>query len=276
MVKKLLFTLCCTLSFLIADSLDDKIKNLVDADNYALHQKLIDIIFKNRDNFYRDNKKVDVIKVAQTLKDNGLLKLFFQSSQTLVLKFETTQNPIVLMKIVNDSLTAMGYYFFTTKNAIKDNNRFSWSIALTTEYAIDPVIFSNELNKRNSTIENITKNSKYSWEYSIDMSNASISEAQEITSNRYIKLDKSIGDYWLNLKSSGSDLKLSSESQSGWYPYIAFYDLNLNLLGVFKKENDAIDSINVSIPKGCRYVKVSDVHSLHNIKNGFTVYLKGD
>jgi hypothetical protein len=276
LVKKLLITLFLSITCLFADLLDEKIKNLVDKDSYLVHQKLIDVIFKNKSKFYLENQKVDIVKVAKYLKDSGLLKLFFQEPKSLSITFNTNHNPIFFMKLITDSLNSMGYYFFVTKTAKQENNIFSWKINLIAEYVIDPTIFSKELNKRDCYILDIIKNSKYDWEYVIDISKAKILEAQEISLNRYIKLDKSISDYWIKLNIDGFDLKLTSQNQNQWYPYIAFYDDSLNLLGLFKKDDEVIDSLNVKIPRNCRYVKISDIYSLNNIKNGFTVYLKGD
>ena len=67
MVKKALFT-ACFLLFAQADVIEEKVKNLVDKDRYLVQEKLINVVFKNRDKFYTQNGEVDVVKIAQELK----------------------------------------------------------------------------------------------------------------------------------------------------------------------------------------------------------------
>lgn len=272
---KFILALTLTLSSVYADLLDEKVKNLVDKESYLVHQKLIDIIFKNKSKFYKSSGEIDVVKVAKYLKDSGLLKLFFEAPSTLNITFNTNQNPIFFMKLITNSLNAMGYYFFITKEAKRESNVFSWSISLTTEYAIDPTIFARELDKRNCKILDIIKNSKDSWEYVIDISKANILEAKELKVDDFMELDKSINDYWLKAE-NGKILKIVSKANNNWYPYVAFYDKNLNLVSLYKEDSKVINSINIKVPENCLYIKISDIFTLNNIKNGFSIYLKGD
>lgn len=275
MVKKIVLSLLLA-SGLFADLVDEKVKNLVDKDSYLVHQKLIDVIFKNKNRFYKENREIDIVKISKYLKDSGLLNLFFEKPKNLTITFNTNHNPIFFMKLITDSLNSMGYYFFVTKKAKQENNIFSWSISLLAEYAIDPVIFSKELNKRDSYILDIIKTAKYDWEYVIDISKASILEAKDILIDEYVKLHKSINDYWLKLEKDSKVLKLTSEGSNNWYPYISFYDDSLNVLGLYRNSNETVKSLNIKVPKNCKYVKISDIYTLNNIKNGFTVYLQGD
>ncbi len=272
---KFVLSFIFTFSFIYADLLDEKVKNLVDKESYLIHQKLIDIIFKNKSKFYKSTGEIDVVKVAKYLKDSGLLKLFFEAPATLNITFNTNQNPIFFMKLITNSLNAMGYYFFITKEAKREGNVFSWSISLTTEYAIDPTIFARELGKRNCKILDIIKNSKDSWEYIIDISKAKVLEAKEVRVDEFIELGKSINDYWLKVE-NGEILKIVSRKNNSWYPYVAFYDKNLNLVSIYKEDSKVIKSINIKVPENCLYIKISDIFTLNNIKNGFSVYLKGD
>lgn len=274
MVKYIfIFTLIFT--FLKADLVDEKVKNLVEKDSYLIHQKLIDIIFKDKDKFYTQNGEVNVVKIAKYLKDSGLLKLFFEAPKTLNVTFDTNQNPIFFMKLITNSLNSMGYYFFITKSAKREGDIFSWTISLSTEYAIDPTIFARELDKRNCKILDIVKNSNDSWEYIIDISKAIVLDAKEAVIDESLELGKSINDYWLKV-SNGRVLKIASKTYNSWYPYVAFYDKNLNLIGLYKKDDEVVKSINIKVPENCLYVKISDIYTLNNIKNGFRVYLKGD
>lgn len=275
MVKKLSISLLIFTLSLNAGLVDEKVKNLVEKDSYLVHQKLIDIIFKDKKKFYKPSKDIDIVKISKYLKKSGLLNLFFEKPQKLTITFNTNQNPLFFMKLITDSLNSMGYFYFITKEAKRETDIFSWSITLVTEYAIDPVIFAKELKKRDCEIIDILRNSKYNWEYLIDISKASVAIAQSIELNRDTQLEKSIEDYWLKIQ-KGESLKIVSEPLNSWYPYIAFYDSKLNLIGLYKNRDSIIKSLNVRVPDSCRYIKISDSFTLNNIKNGFRVYLKGE
>jgi hypothetical protein len=66
------------------------------------------------------------------------------------------------------------------------------------------------------------------------------------------------------------NITIKSSSRNDWYPYVAFYDKSLHLLGLVKK--DAIQTqIALEVPKYAKYMKVSDMYSLKNIKDDLFV-----
>ncbi len=274
MVKKFLF-FACFVFFAQADLIDEKVKSLVEKDAYTVQEKLINIIFKNKDMFYTQNGEVDVVKIAKELKNNGLLNLSFQTPTSFNVTFDTNQNPIFFIKLITNALNSMGYYTFTIKSAKKEGTIFSFTTTLTNENAIDPTVFAEALAKNNSKILNIVKNSNTNWNYLIDISNAIITEAKELELGKQIELEKSISEYWLKV-SNTKLLKIASKPTNSWYPYIAFYDKNLNLLGDYKKGDEVVKNMNIKIPENCLYIKISDIYTLNNIKAGFSVHLKGD
>jgi len=59
------------------DPVTAKIKTFIDEKTYADNEDFINVIFDPKSAYYIQ-ERVDVVKVIQTLKDNGLLKLFFK------------------------------------------------------------------------------------------------------------------------------------------------------------------------------------------------------
>ena len=114
------------------ESLSLKIKQLLGENAFARHVKFLNIIFSDTSAFIT-NERVDVAKVISTLKDNGLLDLFFTKPQELHLTFQSSGYPLFFVKIMSDTLQSMGYYRFITDKAKQDESGFFWTIRLTSE-----------------------------------------------------------------------------------------------------------------------------------------------
>ena len=289
MVKKLCFILLLSLSCLHAETYDleasepleleltkkeqlsQKIQALLGENAYARHVKFINIIFADTPEFVT-NDRVDVAKVIETLKDNGLLELFFKKPQEMHLTFQSSGNPLFFVKIMSDTLQSMGYYRFITDRAQQNETGFFWTIRLTGEYAIDPVLLKKALLKRGCDIVDIDRNTQTKWSYHIDIKNAylMLTELRPYT-ERVLK--KSLYEHWLNVKSTKS-IVLWSLKGNNWYPYVSFYDKELHLLKVYKRDKRT-NKITLELPEDTRYVKIADLYSLKNIKQGLQVQAKG-
>jgi hypothetical protein len=271
-VVRLLLILLLVSSTLFGDALEDKIEDFVSAKTYKMHKNLINILFAKKGDFLLKNGRVDIIKVAKTLKDNGLLNIFFDKPTNIEFEFKTDTNHLLFMKIMSDSLKAIGYNFILTKSASKTKEGFSWKISLKAEYLIDPVLFSKELNKRGGFIENIYKKSDVSWIYDINVVNGFLANTIKAKRNNVVDLKKSVDDYLLSI-TSGKRLSIKSHRLNSWYPNIVFYDSKLNILKIFKLDQKQYRLL-VSIPSGTKYIKVSDMYTLSNIKRGLDILIK--
>jgi len=250
----------------------EKINALIGDDAYARHKAFIKIIFADEDKFYT-NSRVDVAIVISTLKDNGLLDLFFKKPQEMHLTFSSSGNPLFFVKIMSDTLSSMGYYRFITDRSKQDESGFFWTIRLTGEYAIDPILLKDALNKRGCSIVDIDRHSQTNWSYDIDMKNAylMLKELKPFTEK---VLKKSLYEHWLNVKSSKS-LTIWSLSGNSWYPYISIYNKELHLLKVFKRDSRT-KKLKLKLPDNTTYVKIADLYSLKNIKQGLRVQAQGN
>ncbi len=253
------------------DLLQEKIKALIGDNAYARHVRFIRIIFANEEDYYT-NARVDVAKVIQTLKDNGLLELFFKKPQEMHLTFQSGGYPLFFVKIMSDTLQSMGYYRFITERSKQDESGFYWTIRLTGEYAIDPVLLKKALQKRGCDIVDINRNTKTDWAYHIDMKNAYLM-LKELEPYTEKLLKKSLYEHWLNVKSAKS-LTLWSLKGNSWYPYVSIYDKELHLLKVYKRDRKT-KKIKLELPEDTAYVKIADLYSLKNIKEGLRVQAQG-
>ena len=274
MVKKSFFLFFFLFSFVLVaqtmekqtlkeDMLTKKIKTLLDPKVYKENRAFIEIIFSPKKDFYR-SERVDIVKVAQTLKDNGLLNLFFVKPQELTLDFKTSGAPLFFVKIMGDSLRNMGYYRYVTKESTLNESEFVWTITLTSEYATDPLILQKELQKNGCDIIDIQRESSVHWTYTVDMRDANL-DIERLDQDKEFQLKRSLYAHWLDV-SAVQKLKIKSSSRNNWYPYIAYYDRSMHLLEVIKKDKK-VRTLYLEIPRYAKYIKISDLYTLKNIRD---------
>ncbi len=253
------------------DSLTLKIKSFLSENAYKSNKAFINVIFEPKSSFYIKDR-VDAVKVIQTLKDNGLLNLFFKTPQDFRLNFKTSGFPLFFVKIMEDTLQNLGYFRYVTTASNFDVSEFTWSINLTSEYATDPLILQNELHKSGCDIIDVEKNSPKEWTYIIDVSNGYLNVPQ-LNTDEELKLKRSLYAHWLDI-SKIRKLKIRSSRRNRWYPYIAYYDASLHLLKLFKKDK-IYKRLTIEIPKNAKYIKISDMHTLKNVKDALLLYPSG-
>lgn len=253
------------------DPLTSKIQSFLSEKNYSNNAEFINLIFEPKSTFY-NNERVDVVKVVQTLKENGLLKLFFKKPHEIKLNFKTSGAPLFFVKIMGDTLRNIGYYRYVTIASNRDAAEFTWNIALTSEYVTDPLILEDELHKSGCHIIDINRDSKTEWTYVVDIANAFLN-VDTLHVDEIKTLKRSLYAHWLNIVNV-KELKIVSTRHNKWYPYIAYYDASLHLLKVVK-ENSIHYKMNLDIPQNAKYIKISDLYTLQNIRDELTLYPEG-
>ncbi len=165
---------------------------------------------------------------------------------------------------MSDTLRNIGYYRYVTIASHLDASEFYWSINLKSEYATDPLILQNELAKNGCEIIDIERNSVQEWTYVIDMAQGYLN-IPKVKSRQETRLKRSLYAHWLDV-SEIKELEIKSSRRNQWYPYIAYYDASLHLLKIIK-EKEIHRVISLDIPKNAKYMKISDVYTLKNVKD---------
>jgi hypothetical protein len=254
------------------DPLVEKIKSFLDESTYVNNKEFIQLIFDPKEAYY-EKGRVDVVKVVQTLKENGLLKLFFKKPQTIKLNFKTSGSPLFFVKLMDDTLRNIGYYRYMTTASNLDASEFTWNISLTSEYATDPLILEKELRKSGCKIIDIERENAKEWTYVVDISLGFLN-VPELENQFEVTLRRSMYAHWLNV-SKIKTLTIKSSRRNSWYPYIAYYDASLHLLKVIRK--DTINrKIRLSIPQNAKYIKISDLYTLKNVRDALTLLPYGE
>lgn len=254
-----------------SDALMGKIKSFLDEKTFRQNREFINVIFEPQSDFYK-NDRVNTLKVVQTLKENGLLKLIFDAPREFQLNFKTSGSPLFFVKIMSDTLRSIGYYRYVTIASHLNASEFSWSINVKSEYATDPLILQNELQKNGCKIVDIKKESSQEWTYNIDMRGAHLN-VEQLQSREKVQLKRSLYSHWMDV-SQIEELEIRSSSRNQWYPNIAIYDHSLHLLKIIK-ENEIYKYMNLEMPKNAKYIKISDLYSLKNVKDELVLIPKG-
>ena len=246
------------------------VKELVDKNSFRQHRSLINKIFENEKKFIKHGK-VNIISVLKKLKTNGILKLFLNKPRSIQISFSGKDNPIFFMKIISDSLQDLGYFKYRVLKATKNKRGFVWTIEFISDYILDPTLLYASLVKKGCKIVKINRNALLQWSYSIDTTNAFLN-VTDIKVNKKIRLKTPVFDFWLKIN-GGKTIDFRTISNNRWHPYIAFYNRKLILIKVFKDDRRR-KNLKLKIPKNTKYIKVTDIYLLNNLKNGLRVELK--
>jgi len=258
------------LSFIHASALHAELENILGQNSYLSKKKFLKILFKDQQKFYTGDQ-VDIHKVLYTLKENNLLHLDYKKNRDLHLSFATEQNnPLIFIKMIQNSLNTLGYNTPEIKKVMRDSSGFLYKVILKTSSAVDPVLLANELKKQGCYITQMKRYSKVNWRYNIRISDIDIVPTQT-EFNTKVVLKKPLNPYWIGVERARI-ITVNSSRANSWHPYIVFYDRDLKILDTISKE---IKSYNekLSIPRNAKYVKISDIYTLENIKRGLSIYI---
>lgn len=272
MVKLLVIFLLSNTLLSANTALIEKVHSFLDSDTYKINRSFINIIFANESDFIHDDK-IDSVKVITTLKENGLLQLFFKKPKKLTITFSANGNALFFTKIMNDSLRSMGYYRFITNHSQIDSTQFIWSISMESEYVTDPILLRDALKKHGCEIVDIKRESKVNWFYSIDMSGAHL-KSQEIQAQELLKLHRGQNKEWWLKVDKVKKLKITSHTGNSWYPKLSFFSEKMRLLKVYRRDKKTWQ-ISVRLPIESTYVKIGDIYTLKNLKNGIEIEAQG-
>ena len=271
MVKKFIIFLCIS-TFAFATLVEDKVESFIGEKAYKTQKNLIRVLFQNDSKYFRNDGTIDDVKVLTKLKESGLLKLFYSKPIQLNLTFSTKRNGLIFMRVINESLESMGYNYFLTKRAVKKEDSFIWSIVVSTEHMVDPLILSKRLNARGCFLESVERKTENEWVYEINSENIKI-DSLKIEPNDKVRLKKPIKPYWIDMENIKS-ISFGSAIADRWHPKIVFYDDKLYIIKDYNSDR-ATNRLKLKVPQDAKYVKVTDIYSLNNIKRGLSIYLIG-
>lgn len=255
-----------------ANSIEKIAAQFMGQDAYQSQRNLVRILFNNPQAFINpENGEPNSIKILETLKENGLLKLFYPDTKSIEITFTAHDHPLLFMRIINESLQSMGYSYYLTKQIREDANGIEWTVSVSTQHLVDPILLSRQIQSRGAQIQSVSRSGEWEWYYYIDTHNAK-PKVEPYGLNTTISLGKPIQPYWINV-SDASKMRLRAHAADKWFPSIVFFDATLHIIEEIRYE-EARSTLHVSIPESAIYAKIEDRYTLDNIKRGLNLYLE--
>ncbi len=256
-------------TLLLSSVVMDRVQEFVDRDSFLQHYSLINKLFANEDRFINGDR-VDQIAIIERLKTSGILKLYLDQPQPIEITFSGGGEPIFFMKLLSDSLQELGYFHYKVLETSLNSDGLSWKIEFVSDYLLDPILLYESLSRKGCQIVDIERISLVRWSYKVDIGEAYLN-VQPLTVGEKVKLKTPVFDYWFQVD-GGKVIEFISIANN-WHPYITFYDSRLNIINIFKKDYKRM-KLRLKIPNGAKYIKVTDIYLLNNIKNGLRVSLE--
>jgi hypothetical protein len=204
----------------------------------------------------------------QTLIQNKLFTLKLPYKQEIIVRLHTVGSGALFVKIMKDALRSSGYYRYKTLSSSFDGSKFVWSIALHLKKLPDIEKIEQELSKLGASFEDVEKLNEDEWSYSIDMSHTLL-DAIKVYGGEDVTLRHSLYAYWVNVTDI-NHLVIESSRRNSWYPQVAVYDANLQLLKFIKRDKRTT-RLGVSLPLNSRYIRISDIYTMKNIRDTLTL-----
>ena len=179
------------------------------------------------------------------------------------------KNPKKALRNLSEILKSLGQHNYVIKEDIIVDNNLKWTIQIKTAAAISPLRLSQELQSINCSIVDIKREGNSMWSYSINTNNSSVYKAEDLINNKQLSLKKPIKPYMIKV-SNTSVITMKSGAGNIWYPSIVFYDDGLNIIGTYQ-ENSLHKSLKLEVPKNTKFIKIDDLHTLANIKQGINI-----
>jgi hypothetical protein len=270
MIRVLIFTFLTTF-FLYANSVIEKVHNVVGDQEYQIHKSLITHLF-NEESFYLSEGKIKYFNMFDTLQKNGLLNLRYQRPTQVRIDFKISGENKKGYKILSDLLHTLGYRYFFTTYLENNGEDLLWSISLKVEYMLDPVMFLRELKYSSCNVLDVVKKSTNNWYYEIDCSDAKLLKVAQIQKNEKVRFQKPLKPLFLDLEGAKT-IQVISRNLNRWFPDVVFFDKNLNVLKDLKFDQ-VKKGLKLGVPEGTKYVKITDKYNLINIKRGLTLIVR--
>ncbi len=267
MIRKFLLVIAfCIASYA---NLNDVVSNMLGSADYNTHKNLVNHIFANRTNFYKNNQ-VDYVAVSQELENNNLIKLNYGTVQDVEVTFNFSGSPKKSIKNINDILRTFTFFTYITKEEAVINDQVKLVVKLKTAAAISPLKLSQELQSADCRVVDIKREGDYKWSYTIDATNASVYRAEDLISSNQASLRKPTSKPYFVKIANASKVTISSSAGNSWTPVVVFYDNDLNIIGMVE-EDSLRSSLKLDVPNNTRFIKIDDSYSLANIKRGFNI-----
>ena len=130
----------------------------------------------------------------------------------------------------------------------------------------------DELSKRGFVCLDINRISEQQWEYVLEVNEPRLPNTKFLAKSATLNLREVSGEYWLALNANG-DLHIQTINFIKWNPRVVLYDKNLGIVDIVANTGMSA-SAKIRVPRGVKFVMITDYDSPESLKGGISVNLK--
>ena len=260
------FSLLLALS-LYASAIDDRIIGLIGLRTFEQNRLILNTVFSQTDR-YKKNGLIDMVEVARILERLGFLPKKLKAPTPQEVWFFSYNNPRLFFRLTEEAMQEVYIFNYTITHIQQDEDGVLQAFAFTSANIPDPVRIGSFLRSCGIKILDIQRQGD-TWRYILDSSTASLKVPRV---EKSLDIKKSTSALWLNVSQTFA-LSIVAKKGDHWFPKIFIYDKQLRPLGQIERSGP-VRRLEISLPNGSYYIKISDKFTAKNIKNGFVILPK--
>ena len=246
---------------LFADSIHQNVQKMIGQRTYSQNRLILNTVFSQPGKFYK-NGRIDYVKVAQVLTRLGLIRERYEKPVRQDVIYQSFDNTPLFLRLMMDSLQKGGVFDYVIKDVQRDDEGAVVGFSFRSAGAFDLTEALRYLENHGAKVLDVEKIGD-GWRIFCDVSQAVLVRSAE---HAHERVDEPL---WINVAKK-SRLIVDSHPKNHWHPLIVLYDRRLHPLRLIEMSHKR-DSLEISLPKECYYIKISDKFTIRNIKYGLRI-----
>ncbi|MBN2869810.1 MAG: hypothetical protein JXK04_02530 [Campylobacterales bacterium] len=174
--------------------------------------------------------------------------------------------PVVALKAIQRSFNAAGYKFDVHSVSLENGNaEVSGTAVGMRAFSVD--VFSENLKEEGVAIESTASNQNV-LKMTLNAENA-VWNTPLIGSDEGVQLERSNIAQWFRIENAQT-IRIEPPFAGKWYPDVAVLDASLRVLHSYRSLK-AQDALELEVPQGAYYLKVSNVWGMKVLKEGMWI-----
>ncbi len=252
---------------LYASAIDERIIGLIGPRAFEQNRLILNTVFLDIRRYKKDGF-VDMVEVARILERLGLLPQTLPTPVHQEVRFFSYNNPTLFFRLSEKALQEAYIFNYAITNIQKDEDGVVEAFTFTSASIPDPVRIGSFLRAHGIKVLDI-KHQNGRWSYTLDSAQATLGVPKVEGRTETAKGKSAI---WLDVAGLSSVVILAKGGDH-WFPKIFVYDRFLHPLQRIERPGPA-KRLELTLPNGSYYIKISDRFTAKNIKNGFVILPK--
>jgi len=252
--------------FLQASEVQNIVKSLLPEQIYFKNSSVIRTLFASSAR-YKSGGSYDFAKIFSALEQVGIMGEAFGNDRQIDLIFNSESRPFLLVHLSELALDRGNVYRYGTAALNFSSQRFALIYSVTTTQTISFAKMVQTLRQNGVWIKSVRYDGN-GWRFDLGMAGAHLNLPKVVQSAEFEHVKDAL---WLDVCGAKSVSVVSLGRY--WHPKVAIYDENLKPLDLYKNY-DVMRRLELALPNGTCYIKISDIFTPKNIKRGFRVSLE--